>query len=328
MPGSDVCCDNPQWFQPHRAACGDCDHRSAGGHSPAQSQPGQGTGTHRGLQGPRPRRSPGHAHLHSQPKGYLAGPNTSGRAVTSGNPSGADDTSPEEAVQNTDWVSPTLGSSLGFPERRIDRLRMILNTKLKCPSNDETYDFEYEEGAGGDIGVDPSTINYSSYAATLGFHVLSYTEWKDTPDDDELTMDNGMYGVRRLSVPSNYRPKIERIGSPGEKIYVMEGTRYVETEGRISFLGRFIEPYGGNFMAFGAAAPIGGEPLARSEELRKRYALRHFDDSMNVGFFDGHVEERTYYELLDINMYYPKGTQILDASKTLDPNDASNTFVR
>ena len=168
-------------------------------------------------------------------KGYLAGPNTSGRAVTSGNPSGADDTSPEEAVQNTDWVSPTLGSSLGFPERRIDRLRMILNTKLKCPSNDETYDFEYEEGAGGDIGVDPSTINYSSYAATLGFHVLSYTEWKDTPDDDELTMDNGMYGVRRLSVPSNYRPKIERIGSPGEKYMLWKVHVMLKQKGALVF---------------------------------------------------------------------------------------------
>ncbi|MBS3822066.1 MAG: prepilin-type N-terminal cleavage/methylation domain-containing protein [Phycisphaerae bacterium] len=105
--------------------------------------------------------------------GWLPGPNTSGAELSSRSstqPVGPGDTPPNEPIANIDWGSPALGESLGLPRDKEERLKALFNTELRCPSNKETYDFQYPSASFSDEEV--QSFSHCSFAATLAFHVL------------------------------------------------------------------------------------------------------------------------------------------------------------
>jgi prepilin-type N-terminal cleavage/methylation domain-containing protein/prepilin-type processing-associated H-X9-DG protein len=252
---------------------------------------------------------------------WLAGPNTSGLHLTRHGGTGKisdQKTAKTAPVQNMDWVSPTMGNSLGLSLHNIERLKGIFNAQLRCPSNQVEYNEQYDFGSSDRV----DDLTYSSYSAALGFHVWpsvnppsrSMGDITDSPVD---------YAV---NLASNYRPQIDRIGNAQGKVYVMEGARYHNGKGSVSFNAALRQVQGGNFMLYGPATPLKGDPhydILPGPELRdwqKKLAWRH-DEHMNVVFFDNHTERLDLSDSLQTSKYFPSGTYVHQPDYTPDPDD-------
>jgi prepilin-type N-terminal cleavage/methylation domain-containing protein/prepilin-type processing-associated H-X9-DG protein len=250
--------------------------------------------------------------------GYLPGPNTSGAHIRN-----VSDirTSSTEPTSNMDWVSPTLGQTLALPEDRKERIKAIFNTKLHCPANDRYFDAEYNGGY--------STVNdlrYTSYAAMLGFHV--------TPDS-KFTETDSIFASRVPRQPKGYNYRINQLGSPSQKVYAMDGARYVNySSGQVSYNSFPWQDDGGNFMSYGPAfahVKSNGSPYQQSgdepHELAKEFAYRH-QDKINAAYFDGHAETLDNKASRNVNLYFPAGSEIINASASLDPDDVKGQTIK
>jgi prepilin-type N-terminal cleavage/methylation domain-containing protein/prepilin-type processing-associated H-X9-DG protein len=239
---------------------------------------------------------------------WLAGPNTSGASV--GSP-GTSSESPTAPTQNMDWISPTLGDSLGLSIDPDERIKQIFNNDFKCPTNSETYASEY---GGGSLNVTANELNYSSYAAALGFHVR--------PDGE-----GGVQNVQgfKAKYQAGYRPRIDMVGSGSGKVYAMDGARYVNGPDEVTFNNFEFQVQGGNFMLYGPVTPRSGDPYAfRSPttlepelELLK-YAARH-NGAANFVYFDGHGEGLSGNDMLEYEKFFPRGTKCFSPTDVFDP---------
>lgn len=267
---------------------------------------------------------------------WLAGPNTSGMYCTQNNPANppSGTTAP---VQNMDWISPTLGRELSLPDNGYERLVDILNVKLACPSNRAVYDYVY---TGSDIPINAwlnskklaaKELRYSSYSAALGFHTYPGADAHEDP--------------KAVAIPSNFRPKANRVGNPSLKIYVLEGARYIKPIEGASFNSFGYQDDGGNFMLYGASVALGGDPFynlgpemvmpgktnLREANIRghiyHKYAFRH-DQSINVIFFDGHSEKLRWRDSIKTSYYFPPGTKIINANWTADSDDTTGQVIK
>ncbi len=257
---------------------------------------------------------------------WLPGPNTSGLHLTDpmtrSKYTWQDETSTTEPTQNMDWVSPTLGNSLGLPTKRIDRLVQVLNHDMRCPTNRHFYNYEFPSA---DTGVPATSIRYASYSAALGFLVepaLKYSSGRVT----EREVLNALY------YPKAYAPQLTKVGPPSEKVYVMEGARYYDGGKGLSFNSLLYQDSGGNFTMWGPVTPMSsGDPIRPSGSRSNpqfgkeadKYAFRHLDNTMNVVHFDGHTSILTKEGSLKVNLWYPDGVYIKNAQKTWDPDDVN-----
>lgn len=268
--------------------------------------------------------------------GWFAGPNTSGLYLSQNNPPDPLDIGPTYPVQNMDWISPTMGRDLALPENGYERLAAILNSEFRCPSNSEKYDYVY---TGSNVPIETwiqshhltaDTLNYSSYSAALGFHTYEGAAAYEDP--------------RAVEIPKNYRPKIEMIGNPAEKVYIMDGARYVNPGEGASFNCFGYQDDGGNFMLYGPSVSLGGDPFyylaqevvlpghtnlreaPRRSDIFQRYAFRH-EQCINAAFFDGHCEKIHWRDSLKTSYYFPSGTKIKKAIWTADPHDKDGQIL-
>lgn len=269
-------------------------------------------------------------------QGWLAGPNTSGTELTRTN------TAPDEGpatspTQNTDWISPMMGDVLNLPRNRYARMAAIFNTKLRCPSNHERYTDFYSGGVGksdaepaesrcsshsaasatGWCNIEPEQLRYSSYSAILGFHIYSESSSYYTINDNYINS--------RVRVPRGYAPKIDKIGNPSEKVFVVDGARYINGPQSVTFNAFARQIAGGNFMLYGPSTPLPGDPFVLNRDLSTRpqnlkYGWRH-RGKLNALFFDGHCESMAIPESLRTELYFPRGSKIVNAARTQDPDD-------
>jgi prepilin-type N-terminal cleavage/methylation domain-containing protein/prepilin-type processing-associated H-X9-DG protein len=259
--------------------------------------------------------------------GYLAGPNTSGYAYRRPGrpPTGSD--SNIEPMQSDDWMSPVMGSSLGLAKDRNTRLIQLFNSQFRCPSNRENYDYMY--GSGGGDWPEARTVSYNSYSAPLTLHVYN--------DSDAAAAAGQPYGLcfsgpdaGTVDVrPANHRFQIDTIGPPALKVAAMDGARYVNSEGLISFNTSSGTEWGANFMNRGPCLNVyyqdSGNPYkydADGENLHpftSKYAYRH-NDKLNMAFLDGHAESMSHEESRKVTYWYPTGTIIMNPSMVGDKN--------
>lgn len=264
---------------------------------------------------------------------WLPGPNTSGAELSkssSTTPVGSGDTDPSEPIANVDWASPALGNSLGLPRDKQERLTAIFNTELRCPSNDEFYDYQFPWASFSDEAI--QSFSHCSYAATLAFHLLPGNGDIQVPQNgyDFIGTAGDVEVENYLQRPDGYLPHLTRMGeSLSGKAMFIEGTRAVASDGLISFDARQRAWKGGNFMLLGPPTPHEKDPFYREENARK-YGYRHNNETMNVALFDGHVESVNMNsdEALDMNRYFPSGWVIKNAGETLDPNDSDGDIIR
>lgn len=220
---------------------------------------------------------------------YFAGPNTSGaiyRNAGANNPGHwfrrGKRTTP---IINMDWISPTLGNEILdvksgdlFGQRMID----IFENKMRCPSNKSTYaNWIFPTGQTSFFGREVNTITVSSYSAILAFH-----GHKEGP----LAKDALDYYVE------GYTPRITSIHMPSRKVYVLEGARFMNGPGELSFNTLPWQIQGGNLMLYGptddrkrAGNPWSFDDQDQPTEWTRVYAYRH-NGRNNMVFFDGHAE--------------------------------------
>ena len=274
----------------------------------------------------------------SESNGMLPGPNTTGLNQTIYD-------KPNAPTQNTDWMSPLLGKELGLPIDKDERLVRLCNNDMACPSNRTKYDYLYDGGSNYDgmIGnYRVQEITQFSYSAALAF--LTYPAGsKPRPYVTDSEYANA-------SVPNNYVPKYDKIGRPAQKVFAMEGSRYLDSSSmEVSINTLEWQDDGGNFVCYGPTTPIiggsgGGDPFRLNKnqvganefemsvvEGTEKYAYRHKTNgkpSMDLVFYDGHVSHRTYDQTLDISMYWPRGTEVRNGAATFDPTVQRQTMFK
>ena len=283
----------------------------------------------------------------AESKDYMAGPNTSGRAVaqnmtpTRGRQELRGTTKP---VVNYDWVSPTLGAALGLPSDPEERLERILNTDVRCPTNV----LEYADRFGGGWNISAESV-VASYGANYYFHLRKNGNQLD--DRFGVDGDRNNYLAQVGLYPTSFGFRISDIRSPSDKSYVAEGTRYLEkfvSPIEVTWNGVLYQDRGGNFMhggwgytgsggnpykwLSGAAEAStdglsGGDLASRLAPGSRANGFRHQNTSMNLSFFDGSGRNMAVGDAVDINMHVPSGVTIVDASNTADPNDENGDVV-
>jgi prepilin-type N-terminal cleavage/methylation domain-containing protein/prepilin-type processing-associated H-X9-DG protein len=278
-------------------------------------------------------------------QGYLPGPNTSGYEAAKAGWSYNPPANAALPIYNEDWMSPTLADALALPPDRWDRLAALFNTRLRCPANVEHYD-AYFDGAvrtGQWNGWQLSDLYTASYSASMGL-----TVYGSNPGDPAKTWAPnwlGQIGSGALTFPdnSNLTFKLHRLGSAAQKVWAMDGARYVyysgSYNGQITFntqiTGKRIDA--GNLMDWGPgiadSTGFQGSPYKQTvvgvEGLHphaRRFAYRH-DDRLNAAMLDGSVRTMDDGQSRRIDYYFPRGTVVNTPSKTNDPNDHAGYVI-
>jgi len=233
---------------------------------------------------------------------FLPGPNTSGAYLWEFN--AYQGSRANEPVQGWDWISPTLGDSIGFSEDPYERYQDIFLTEFKCPANDLTYDFQYR---GVSLGPAES-LTVSSYTSPMGF------QGGDLPGEYHYVFPIS----NALIIPSGTGSKLDAMGPPSTKMWAMDGSRYVNDQGQVSFDSEVRgNVQGGNFMSRSPALATvrsGGSPFrvdSRGELLESslRTGFRH-NAKMNGVFLDGHADSFDSDAARDPAFYFPAGSTI------------------
>ncbi len=240
-------------------------------------------------------------------RNFLPGPNTSGAFLWRNN--AYQSNRANEPVQSWDWISPTLGNAIGFSDDPVTRYRDIFETEFRCPANDVSYDAQF---AGGGLGINAQSLPMSSYTSSLGFHGGEQS--------------NGFRHVfpitSALTIPANLGSKMDVMGPPSIKMWAMDGSRYVDAQGKFTFDSLVKgNPQGGNFMtrspAVATSASIGSpHRVGNNGELLPatlRTGFRH-NAKMNGVFLDGHAESFDNQTARAPEFYFPTGSQVRSRS--------------
>ena len=263
---------------------------------------------------------------------WLPGPNTSGKHVPEQNGNPPTRVAETSVIQKCDWYSPLFGDSLGFSTDSQSRFIDICETEFKCPSNREKYFAEYD----GSLQTEGSFITNKSipdllsvsYSSLIGFHLYSSSrEGYGVVTDRDLS-------TSRVTVGSGYVPKFNKVGTPGSKVFVTEGTRYRNGTSGLSLNAFYYQDDGGNYMHSGPATNNSGDPFnlrnCNAPELTEdveKYAYRH-NKRINAAFFDGHSETMQFEDSLNISLYWPKGSTVKQAQYTYDTSDYNGKIIK
>lgn len=221
-----------------------------------------------------------------------------------------------EPVQNLDWISPMMGKTMSFPNDLAARYVALFNSKIRCPSNAERYDYEYPSFKGGDVKTlpinSPGNLSLVSYTGIAGFMA----------NDDASAAVN--YSLSKCTIgnlsdyvvaPSGFRFKRGQIGNESQKVFAIEGARYYDPgKKQTSYNTFFKQNDGGNFMVVGPVVNLTGDPFDldsanKPTAVGKRLAYRH-RGKLNAVFFDGHVEQLDGPSSVKVDYYFPTGTKI------------------
>ena len=231
-----------------------------------------------------------------------------------------------------DWISPTLGDSANLASNRADRTRQIFN-QFGCPSArlpslpwagarplpSDFDDFEelhlrdeYRQTSylmPGPFGFEGRLTRFN------GRERLTWLTNNSSPNIQPWT-----YNDTAL-LPASYRPRIDLVGTQiSSKAMAMDGTRYYEAgTGILDFDPDPAPRHYGSFTtstpAFQGSTAYGRGFNGNPTNLQLSY--RHSSDTINVAYWDGHVESMTAQESWeDATPWFPSGTQWNGATGT------------
>ncbi len=252
-------------------------------------------------------------------------PGTSGvpLQLLSGFADAATDT-PGPLLQNWDWQTPLAVYALGYslPEDRIERWLRIRDIELfKCPSNNFLVT-AYPTSA-----VNWPVMPMNSYSTLREFMYFgSLLPGQSDPDGVHLP---SSWDVK---TPNGYAPRLTRIEKGGQKVFVVEGTRYCQD----SLLAPDYEVgwnagFGGSFSTAGPSSswtrsflnPVESDPTEHDRQWDVR-AYRHRSGGafgLNVLYYDGHAERITKADAIeDVDLWLPSGTRVGLGEYTEGPN--------
>ena len=255
---------------------------------------------------------------------WIPGLNTSGVDVAA---TGVPKQSSTAPTQNGDWISPSMGDSLGLPPDPAKRTEAIVNNDMHCPANEENYTGIYAPGPSV-AGLDPAELRMSSYGAMLGF------QW----------VGDGISGIRTqdlsknaIKLPDTYTPRIDLVGSASIKVFATDGGRFVVGNAggyNVTISGQSYTNSGGNYMTASPAFTETGDPFQYESDnvtptaMSKRFAYRH-NGALNGVFFDGHGESMQPVDAIDLDKYFPTNSRVQpNATAFSKDKDYVGTHIR
>lgn len=279
-------------------------------------------------------------------RGFIPGPNTSGYHLLGGGKMTPDrlgnlSTSP---ISPGDWMSPVFGKSLSLPTDRNQRLVKLCNNDFRCPSNYFTYDSMYGNSpySSGLPWPAPGDVYLNSYSMTMGF-----TYYFDQKHAASCGQPAGAY-FNGTDAAVDIRPgfhnfQIDRLARPSTKVMVVEGARYIDINGQVSFNADEGSPYGDNFLDRGPTLNVfyqdSGSPYKfkcssknspdypQLNPVAAKYTYRHYGQTLNAVFFDGHAVSMGNEESRRIGYWYPTGSIVKNPDVIGDPTVKAGTVV-
>lgn len=270
-----------------------------------------------------------------------AGPNTTGLAYGHWTfepsfsitvKSGEGTTSATTPVNPLDWMSPSIGSSMGFSPNRAERYADILN-RMACPSAGRMNDAVYGLGDVNDDEdffrvLESEGFNQISFLSPRGFHWVASGVEIPVPGGFRggrpvmSSYTGGMSGI--VDVPSSFRPRYDKVGRASGKVIVTDGCQFLTDDNVLDFDVDHKARHG----AFIARGPIdaGCFAFSRGEgaltsRVGWKLSVRHNGNTrLNTARFDGSVRSVSLEEAYsDPRLWYPSGSRWNgDASATAE----------
>ncbi len=268
-------------------------------------------------------------------KEFYPGPNSSGAQyrINRGAPDlygMSRNTTPTTPTSVWDWISPSLGDSLGLSVNRAERTAQIFNDFGCSEANTftdtlyggwvDTADFQrvLSEGRG---------FNQISYLTPGSFHYYS-SEWGSNGAPTIQGNIRYFTGFEDpATTPKSFKPTLNRVGtSLSSKIYIADGTRYLAEERGALILDFDINPVARLYSSFGTSGPIyddgpsGSRAYGRNtltnSQLNVELSIRH-KEAVNALYFDGHVDTINKGDMYtDPNPWFPTGSVFTFESAT------------
>lgn len=267
-------------------------------------------------------------------------------------------------VQQFDWMTP-IRTGTALPWKRAERFHFLLS-EMKCPSLMDVPSVAASYGPSPD---DDDFDNIELWPMTSYLMPVSFQYWGDLDAGKSLAKVRGPMSfkrVRALAAPKAYQTvrseryisRIDRVGNPSEKLFVSDGTRFLDDKNLLDF---DYFPWPQHFGAFGTSGafwrgstaygvkaytaiwgddgPVPGvsvnsgtESLAEGKNLQLTY--RHGErgvtisgdatknpGSINALFYDGHVNLLSDRLSRRVEYWYPRGAVVLkpeDGMETVD----------
>ncbi|GJM25235.1 MAG: hypothetical protein DHS20C16_16500 [Phycisphaerae bacterium] len=234
---------------------------------------------------------------------------------------------PRAPVQTYDWAGPLAAVQLGMknlPTNRVLRWKELISGPFECPSN--RFIAEPWEGS------DPSGVfpNQKLVSYNMMRNMLYWENGGDAPviGDDSYDLTRGGIADGATLRPG-FRPQLGQIGNPSEKVFISDGSRFVDESNpaaiRLDFDVNWAARHGG---AFADGGPTGQDQYTRSfkqGEPEKFFAYRHRKgrksgsqtqdkiDNTNglvASHWDGHAEWLSAGKSRIPNRWWPKGSGI------------------
>ena len=284
---------------------------------------------------------------------WYPGPNTSGVAVrakltaASSNPSALQQ--PSLPMQAFDWMSPLLRNNYDLPANRAQRWKFFW-TKYGCPSISNLTCTPYRINAlpDADLFKEIATFPACSYLMPA-----SFAYWGQRQSGQRLATDemNPAYPVSAWVGNSDWEvrtddfvSRLDKVGTPAQKVFVADGTRYLDESLELDFdanpftnqFGAFTDSsawwsgsrawgvqanspsWGGTSMAAGSLSNGRNLPLSYRHGSRSvGTTAKNNRGEINALFFDGHVATLGDRASREVSLWYPKGSVVQSPTQGL-----------
>jgi prepilin-type N-terminal cleavage/methylation domain-containing protein len=261
----------------------------------------------------------------SSNKDFFAGPTTTGykgQVGQAGNSLYINDTSSETPTSTMDWISPTLGESLGLAANRARRTTQMFN-KFGCPSA-RNYNATVFNPGMADVNQFQTIINQEGIRQVSFLSPSAFHYWPRSLPQSELNrLDNLCSGQATIGfdepvkVKAGFKPRFDLVGTDlSKKVIVSDGTRYLAAQGggavldfdidcTPEFYGSFIDPG----PVYHGSAAYGRGPSAQAAAGRHLLSFRHVGKRIDVAYFDGHGGSIKMEDaFVDASPWYPSGS--------------------
>jgi prepilin-type N-terminal cleavage/methylation domain-containing protein/prepilin-type processing-associated H-X9-DG protein len=262
-------------------------------------------------------------------KDYIPGPTTTGydgQVGQAGDNLYIFDKTSETPTTTHDWISPSIGESMGLSINRAQRTRQLFND-LACPTarllnqrvflggmgDDSQFTTQVNEGIRQVSFLMPSAFVYWPNSAPNRASIVAMVG-----PDATFTIDTP------VSVPSSYTPRFDQLGrQPSNKAMVADGTRFFAKQGPSTYLDFDTDCTPRYYGSFTEAGPIyhgstawGREVRTDAADDRAKASFRH-NKNIQVAYFDGHVAvmkpDQAYK---DAAPWYPGGSRFNGGNAT------------
>jgi len=253
-------------------------------------------------------------------------PGTTGSAILGKNWGAANVVDlPRSPVQTYDWSGPLAAVQMSMPlnQNRVERWKELISGPFECPSNRfvaESWNVSDPSG----VFPNQKLVSYNMLRNML--------YWENGDDAPEIG--DGSYNLTRTipdlaTLEAGYKPQLPRLGNPSEKVFISDGSRFVDDlpDGgvRLDFDVDWAAQHGG---AFANGGPTGQPQYARSfrqDEPAKIFSYRprkgrksnakesSKPDNANglvASHWDGHAEWISANKSRIPNRWWPKGSGI------------------